>query len=217
MKFKTTTLAMLLYATLARAATFEAALDPSSVPGQISGTLQFSFSTTNPADYNPATGYWVVQDFDETFNVGNITINLDFLLMNEDQHAFNLVTMFEATDPALGSLYNGLGNGNNTRDYEDADYISGKENPINYGVKEFNSYVQWDLDEQFTDVFGYTLHGDFDGTNGTASGMWFLDYQAAPTYSPGLDIAATPEPSSWLLGAIGALALVRWKKTRSCR
>ncbi len=59
MKFKTATLAVLLYATLARAATFEAALDPSSVPGQISGTLQFSFSTTNPADYNPATGYWV--------------------------------------------------------------------------------------------------------------------------------------------------------------
>jgi ribosomal protein L31 len=210
MKQKSTCVLFLLLAISVKVQgmTLYSTMDTNSTEGNYFGALYFSFSITNdshPFYSNPSEVWWNTANFGQTFTdpASGSQINIGFTAgLAEAPDEFNLLSVLSVNDPALGTIYGGLGNNSNGDVYDEAgrSYHMGQTNAIGYLVSQTSYYYSWTLNTGGNCSFGYSLTGYFDGTSANAAGSWYFNYTVPP-------ITPAPEPAVTLQLALGGCCL----------
>jgi hypothetical protein len=218
MKFKSAILATILLACVSsRADTIQETLNPASTYGHYFGGIYFTFNVAGDSrSWNGTTNhvFWNTSNSSTQFNVNYAQLNLTLGLgYAEGPDELNLTTSFNINDPMM-QTYGQVGSNGSQNDsgLEERGFLfqNNVANDVTYTLADASRYYDYTRAENLTSTYGFTVNINFDGAVGVGTGSWYLDYQPPAQH---LGITVVPEPSVWMLGAIGlgTLCLCRRK------
>lgn len=213
------TVVWFLFIVTAGGATISTTLNPTSTEGNYYGGVYFSFSVANDAsgfDGETNRVWWNTSSGGSLFMQNFTQVQLSLTLgLAEAPDEMNILSVFNVYDPSKDIIGN-LGSAGNTG-YDESGFLftPGVMTGGTYTMNDSSRYYDTDYGQELVSTYGFTVNISFDGSVGTGVGSWYVDYASPPADHP-LHLYPTPEPSSMMLGVIGAglLAVVCCRSKR---